>query len=221
MCNDIFCGKALFRLGSGVFIDGYKVGLIKKDESKYSVASIGDYQVEETCSDTISKRFVRSPIIIYEFEACPFCRKVREAVSILSLDVTFRPCPKNGYTFREEIKSKYGPKSTFPFMIDPNTGIELFESDQIIEYLFRAYADDVIPSSLTGGVSTALTAGLGLLPRLGTGGSSKPSNKPEQPLVRLYFFHRYTSLLIMIHCILLLFHTSVFFGGGRETDKSY
>ena len=25
---------------------------------------------------------------------CPFCRKVREAVNILDLDVLFKPCPK-------------------------------------------------------------------------------------------------------------------------------
>jgi len=173
----------LFRLFSGVFVDGYKVSFVEKDESKYTVASFGDYQIEESCSLLISKRFVRSPLIIYEFEGCPFCRKVREAVSILALDITFRPCPQNGYLFRSDIKSKYGEKSTFPFMIDPNTGIELFESDEIIQYLFRAYGNDEVPSSLTGGASTIITAGLGLLPRFGKGSKKMPSNLPEKPLV--------------------------------------
>lgn len=36
----------------------------------------------------------RKPIEIYEFEGCPFCRKVREAVNILDLDVVFYPCPQ-------------------------------------------------------------------------------------------------------------------------------
>lgn len=34
------------------------------------------------------------PIVLYEFEGCPFCRKVREAVAILDLDIEFRPCPQ-------------------------------------------------------------------------------------------------------------------------------
>lgn len=38
------------------------------------------------------------PIEIYEFEGCPFCRKVREAVNILDLDVVFYPCPQGEYS---------------------------------------------------------------------------------------------------------------------------
>ena len=34
------------------------------------------------------------PLTIYEFQGCPFCAKVREAVSILDLDVLFLPCPR-------------------------------------------------------------------------------------------------------------------------------
>jgi glutathione S-transferase len=58
---------------------------------------------------------------LYEFEGCPFCRKVREAVAILDLDVEFKPCPMNGPTFRPEA-IKMGGKSQFPFMLDPKTG---------------------------------------------------------------------------------------------------
>ena len=36
------------------------------------------------------------PLELYEFEACPFCRKVREALSILDLEVMVYPCPKGG-----------------------------------------------------------------------------------------------------------------------------
>uniref|UniRef100_A0A061RRT2 Thioredoxin family protein n=1 Tax=Tetraselmis sp. GSL018 TaxID=582737 RepID=A0A061RRT2_9CHLO len=31
---------------------------------------------------------------LYEFEACPFCRRVREAITDLDLDVIIFPCPK-------------------------------------------------------------------------------------------------------------------------------
>lgn len=32
-------------------------------------------------------------LIIYEYEASPFCRKVREACALLDLTVEYRPCP--------------------------------------------------------------------------------------------------------------------------------
>ncbi|MCY1012286.1 glutathione S-transferase N-terminal domain-containing protein [Nannocystis pusilla] len=38
-------------------------------------------------------------LVLYEFEACPFCRKVREALVWLDLDVTMRPCPPGGTRF--------------------------------------------------------------------------------------------------------------------------
>ena len=37
-----------------------------------------------------------TPLELYEFEACPYCRKVREALSILDLDILIYPCPKGG-----------------------------------------------------------------------------------------------------------------------------
>ena len=42
------------------------------------------------------KRPVKS-ISIYEYEASPYCRKVREAVSLLDLTVTYKPCPGARY----------------------------------------------------------------------------------------------------------------------------
>jgi hypothetical protein len=36
------------------------------------------------------------PLELYEFEACPFCRKVREALTLLDLDAIIYPCPSEG-----------------------------------------------------------------------------------------------------------------------------
>ena len=33
---------------------------------------------------------------LYEFEICPYCRKVRGIIDYLDLDVLIRPCPKEG-----------------------------------------------------------------------------------------------------------------------------
>lgn len=113
---------------------------------------------------------------------------------MLELTVEYRPCVNGaGSIYRKEIKEKYGRKATFPFMKDPNTGIEMFESDDIIAYLFRAYGvslaqpgnngEVVIPSSLTGGIFTTLMTGLSLLFRFGKGSKTKSSNPPSQPLI--------------------------------------
>lgn len=170
------------RFGSGSFAEGYRLSIGDRDDSRYTLAKIGNSkQIVESCSIDAPPTLNRGPIVLYEFEGCPFCRKVREAVSMLSLEVEFRPCPQ-GSLFRREIKDRYGQKSTFPFMRDPNTGIEMFESDDIIRYLFRTYSTGDIPSSLKSGIANTLTAGLGLLLRANRGGVGRSSDPPELPL---------------------------------------
>jgi hypothetical protein len=34
------------------------------------------------------------PLKLYDFEGCPFCRKVRETICVLDLDVIVYPCPR-------------------------------------------------------------------------------------------------------------------------------
>ena len=80
------------------------------------------------------------PIRLYEFEACPYCRRVREVITLLNLDVEIYPCPKNGTRFRPQVKALAG-KTQFPFLIDDNTGVKLLESQDIIDYLFKTYGN--------------------------------------------------------------------------------
>lgn len=56
-------------------------------------------------------------------------------------------------------------KSQFPFMVDPNSGQQMGESDDIIEYLYNEYGDGNIPLLLKLGPLTAISNGLALLPR--------------------------------------------------------
>ena len=168
------------RFASGLFSNGYSLGLIDQNDKIYSVATIGSKQISETTT-ILPSRQQSSPLIMYEFETCPFCRKVREAVSILSLDVEFRPTPKQGRTWRKEIKTAYGNKATFPFLRDPNTGAEMFESDKIIKYLFTTYGNGDVPWTLSSSPWVPLTAGLSLVWR--GGGQAKPSNPPPLPVI--------------------------------------
>ena len=81
---------------------------------------------------------------LYDIENCPFCRMVREALTELNLDVVILPCPKNGTRFREELVSKAG-KAQFPYLEDPNTDTAMYESIDIVEYLFKQYGTEELP----------------------------------------------------------------------------
>jgi len=49
------------------------------------------------------------------------CAQVREALTLLDLDVLIYPCPKGGPTYRPKAQQMSG-KAQFPFLVDPNTG---------------------------------------------------------------------------------------------------
>ncbi len=46
---------------------------------------------------------------------------MREAITLLDLDVMIYPCPKGGPTYRPKAVQLSG-RSQFPFLVDPNTG---------------------------------------------------------------------------------------------------
>lgn len=93
------------------------------------------------------------PLILYEFEGCPYCRKVRETFSVLGIDHIVYPCP------RETLKSagvclnsrhrpqvlKRGGSLKFPFLVDPNNNRQLYESDDIVRYLWTTYGASAQP----------------------------------------------------------------------------
>lgn len=104
----------LLRLGSGVFA-------INKD-------------VLSKCARPVKT------LIIYEYEASPFCRKVREACAMLDLTVEYRPCPGARAGFSNEMAKRTGGRRTVPYLVDDNNKslkAGMFESDDIIEYLFE------------------------------------------------------------------------------------
>ncbi|KAI9079516.1 hypothetical protein K1719_038488 [Acacia pycnantha] len=83
---------------------------------------------------------------LYEFEACPFCRRDREALTELDLTVEVYPCPKGPSRHREVVK-RSGGREQFPFLIDPNNGISMHESGDIVKYLFERYGGGRSPST--------------------------------------------------------------------------
>ena len=134
---------------------------------------------------TLGKRPAR-PLELYEFEACPFCRKVREALSILDLEVIVYPCPKGGPTWRPRVREQ-GGRELFLYLVDPNTGRAMYESSDIVAYLFSEYGDGRVPAALGAGVLTDASSMLSGLWRLGGGSRYRHARVPEQ-LLELYSF---------------------------------
>ncbi len=123
---------------------------------------------------------------LYEFEASPFCRLVREALSEMDIDVLILPCPASGTRFRPEAVS-LGGKALFPYLADPNTGRALYESADIIDYLAETYGGQMrAPRGLRrkGAIAAAFTVSL---LRAVRGLKAAPSKAPEEPLI-LYSF---------------------------------
>lgn len=124
---------------------------------------------------------------VYDFENCPFCRKAREAFSILDLDAMIFPCPKGGPLFRQELIER-GGRAQFPYLVDRNTGQEMYESDAIVAYLFRQYGEGRPPFLLRSGPQNDLTTTLASVVRpFSNGRQYRPARAPEKPL-ELYSF---------------------------------
>jgi len=132
-------------------------------------ASIARIQYGKTVLEEVKKNRRQEPtkLILYEFEACPFCRRVRETLSMLDLDCEIRPCPKDG-RFRKEVLER-GGKETFPYFVDETTGKEMYESADIVNYLYETYGNGAtLPEKyfastlVTGWMPTLFRAGRGM-----------------------------------------------------------
>jgi glutathione S-transferase len=177
-------GSFVTRAVSGALCEGWTPSIVEGacPPGTYTLGEVGGRYIKET-SDTHKFPRPAMPIELYEFEGCPFCKKVREAVIWLDLDVLFFPCPQGGPTFREQVKQE-GGKSMFPYMKDPNTGVAMYESDDIIDYLYDTYGPgkEKVSSLLRAGALTVLTAGFGLAPRMGAGSRYRAARMPEKPI---------------------------------------
>lgn len=123
---------------------------------------------------------------LYEFEASPYCRKVREALTELDLDVRIHPCPKGGTVHRPRA-IELGGKAQFPLLVDPNTEQVLYESADIIDYLFAQYGNGRPPMRIQMGLLGTATSFLASGMRPHRGLKARPSRQPEHAL-ELYGF---------------------------------
>jgi glutathione S-transferase len=123
---------------------------------------------------------------IWEFEGCPYCRIVREALTELDLDALIRPCPKGGERYVPELVAK-GGKYQVPYLHDPGTGVSMYESADIIAYLYETYGGGTVPLRWRAAGLQQLGSALAGMWRMGAGSRARPSKAPAQPL-ELYSF---------------------------------
>ena len=128
------------------------------------------------------ERVPEAPPTLYEFEDCPFCRRVRQGLTVLDLDALIRPCPKGGTRFRPEVRER-GGKAQFPYLVDPNTGSEMYESADILKYLSRTYGRGDWPLTAVPAGIELLGGSFASLVRLPFGPRGRSGRLPEQPLV--------------------------------------
>ncbi len=125
-------------------------------------------------------------LIMYEFEACPFCRKAREALTVLDLDYVCLTSARGSTSKRGALVAR-GGKAQFPYLIDPNTGVEMYESEAIITYLHDTYGQGrsglikrIAPlNSLTSAIASGVRATKGRAVREGLGDRAQPPKMLE------------------------------------------
>ena len=76
-------------------------------------------------------------LVLYNIEASPYCRKVREVLTELNLDTLVKNVGKQSAR-RPELVER-GGKMMIPYLIDPNHDVEMYQSDDIVDYLEKTY----------------------------------------------------------------------------------
>ena len=123
---------------------------------------------------------------LYDIENCPYCRLVREALTELNLDAEIYPCPKRGTRFRPEVEER-GGRAQFPYLEDPNTGEAMYESLDIVAYLFETYGRRPLPVKWRAGRLQTLGSMMASAPRLRRGMRAPTGALPIEKL-ELYSF---------------------------------
>tara|TARA_B100000745_G_scaffold300083_1_gene252673 strand:+ start:657 stop:899 length:243 start_codon:yes stop_codon:yes gene_type:complete len=75
-------------------------------------------------------------ITLYALPTCPFCQKVRVKLEELGLEYTELNVQEEKH--RDDLIERGGKKTT-PYLVDDSTDTEMYESDDIVNYLEEEY----------------------------------------------------------------------------------
>jgi len=123
---------------------------------------------------------------LFDIENCPYCRLAREALTELDLDAEIYPCPKAGERYRPEVIER-GGKAQFPYLVDPNNGVEMYESLDIVDYLYETYGQRPLPVKWRMGKLQTFSSMLASAPRVTRGMQAQTGTMPAE-MLELYSF---------------------------------
>ena len=89
-------------------------------------------------SSYIPAKLPPKPLVLWAYEGSPFCKVAREVLVELELPHIQRSCAR-GSPKRQDLYARVGHFQV-PFLEDPNTGVQMFESAEIVDYLKATYA---------------------------------------------------------------------------------
>ena len=148
-------------------------------------STVGLWRGTSVIKENIGRHHDGKLLKLYDMEGCPYCRLAREALTELDLDVEIIPVAKGDDKVRAELKA-LGGKVQMPFLVDENTGKQLYESFDIVNYLSEQYGNGH-QRSQSGHSIALLSSMLCSATRLTRGISFTGSKKPEH-LLELFSF---------------------------------
>eukprot|EP00210_Caulerpa_lentillifera_P003396 g3240.t1 len=173
-------------------------------------------------SDFITRPDPLESLKLFEFESCPFCRRVREALTDLDLTVEIYPCPKDAQRNRQTVLN-LGGKEQFPFLIDTNQDLQLYESEQIVKHLYKHYGQETRPPKgmlettlLTGWMPTVLRIGRGM-----TRYQKTTTKEESMELLQLFNYenNQFSRLVREVLCELELPYRCISCGKGSKNGE--
>jgi glutathione S-transferase len=123
---------------------------------------------------------------LYDYEGCPYCRKVRERLCELDIDVLVHPVA-HGSARREDL-AQLGGRVQVPYLVDPNRNTALYESEDILAYLDQHYGNGERPrglrvfpvaNTIDSYIATAVRLGRGTRVVGGLAGARRPASRLE------------------------------------------
>lgn len=153
--------------------------------SAYAVSVLRGGRGMKVCE--VAKNQPVQALELYEFESCPFCKKVRESLSELDLEYVSRASAAGSH-HRQDF-AKADKTTRFPYLVDPNTDTALYESEDIIDYLHETYGSGRNGIKKAFSPLNTLSALVASSVRL-RGGSVTGSARTDQPaeIIVLYGF---------------------------------
>ena len=140
-----------------------------------------------TVADTTTEQPVQ-PLMLFDQENNAECRRVREALTKLNLDILIVPCPKGGKNLKAlKDKSGMGDDIQPPVFVDNNQSKAMHGANAILKHLGQHYGHVNTSTSLLGKVTNQVSSAMASTVRLNAGSSARASIQPELPLV-LYSF---------------------------------